>query len=181
MLKKHDSAGATRQEQIIQKEQILAELQRVEKELKEKGPVAATSGSSGTGSGTTSGASTSAGYVPPPPPPSSAANTVQVRSFTVHKRGVRKERRPCPPPAGPVSPPGPRGLTGARMGSETALARGRSPGGCFLRSSQRSHVLPNTPHFGSRASVELLQKYCGACPEVQTPPSFSVFLLPTRC
>ena len=33
--------GATREEQIIQKEQILAELQRVEKELKEKGPSAA--------------------------------------------------------------------------------------------------------------------------------------------
>ena len=32
--------GATREQQIIQKEQILAELQRVEKELKEKGPAA---------------------------------------------------------------------------------------------------------------------------------------------
>jgi hypothetical protein len=35
--------GATREEQIIQKEQILAELQRVEKELKEKGPAATAS------------------------------------------------------------------------------------------------------------------------------------------
>ena len=46
--------GATREEQIIQKEQILAELQRVEKELKEKGPAATASNvTAGVGTGLT--------------------------------------------------------------------------------------------------------------------------------
>ena len=49
VLRGRHEGGATREEQIIQKEQILAELQRVEKELKEKGPAAAASNVSAVG------------------------------------------------------------------------------------------------------------------------------------
>ena len=61
--------GATREEQIIQKEQILAELQRVEKELKEKGPSAAPN-------------------TTPPAPGVSNSNIGQQYSTSCHKGGI---------------------------------------------------------------------------------------------
>ena len=61
--------GATREEQIIQKEQILAELQRVEKELKEKGPSAAPN-------------------TPAPAPGVSGSNIGQQYSTSCHKGGI---------------------------------------------------------------------------------------------